>query len=198
MRGSSRREGGSQEGWGLEQEASALPVSRKHGKHPCGLSEGQVGVWPRAPGREWVAFPPLPPAGSSGKSLQRGPTLPQFESHLNLNPFCPPTPLHSPSLRSPWVPGCGPGSLAGFLLCWVVLFLRLEFSLHHRSTNTSHAKLLFLTPRRPRKLSSPTCEVGIWNQACLPWRGVGRMRTALGGHRCTAPSAPALGESPGL
>ena len=111
------------EGVGREPEAkrlSARPVSRSHGKCPCGLRVRSQASFSGPDARSDAgAFPSLPPAASSGKFLQRGPSLPQFESHLNLNSYPYPAPshththTHSPRLRSPcW---CGPSSLTGFL-----------------------------------------------------------------------------------
>lgn len=90
------------EGVGGEPEAkrlSARPVFQKPWKCPCGLRvRGQASFSGPDARSDAGAFPSLPPAASSGKFLQRGPSLPQFESHLNLNGYPYPAPSHTHTL----------------------------------------------------------------------------------------------------
>lgn len=90
------------EGVGGEPEAkrlSARPVFQKPWKCPCGLRvSGQASFSDPDARSDAGAFPSLPPAASSGKFLQRGPSLPQFESHLNLNGYPYPAPSHTHTL----------------------------------------------------------------------------------------------------
>ena len=102
MRGSSNGAegslgGGGRRAWG--QETFCTPCFQKPWKCPCGLRvSGQASFSDPDARSDAGAFPSLPPAASSGKFLQRGPSLPQFESHLNLNGYPYPAPSHTHTL----------------------------------------------------------------------------------------------------